>query len=1717
MANQQDPPVGASKYLSLPGVNKAKAMQWFSLGIQEPQTYNQARLLAEAVGYSPEQSKVVAAQWQLESSGGSRIPSAYNYFGIKAFNESVRNRLKERGIEVGVGKEAQTAKDKAKFMEFSNAFEGFAAHKAFLETNKRYANALGTTTAKDFAFGLSDAGYAEPNYGNKLYKEFILPKEKNPKSGDVRPKNFGPTRSSKLKPSAPVATEGTFGEDAMTIGEIQNLPLLAPQQIQYEIPVDINPMQTKAQADFETFSQKVKPTEAVDFDAPKGWFGSGKTMFRQGGGINIDPANRGKFTAKANAAGMGVQQYASKVLGANEGVYDPSTRRQANFARNAANWNQYGGRMYADGGALYDSMGNFYADGGYSNTLGQGAQYGLQGYQLGSQFGPWGGLIGGVAGSIIGGIQGNKEDEAIADREQQIADEQARMAPVVQQSGMSVEQQDSLNPNKPTIFTPSQQYAMGGNLYQDGGPSIKAAGQREIRNPNALRLEYSPASYNYSDYINSLGYNVSLTKPNLNRPAPGDQKLVVPASLKFYQDYTDNAAAYAKDPSRFEIEGEYTQNRNLPGSPYEKYNRGVRPQEIGIEGRIGLASKRGNTNDAYGPGGEASADAILGYSQNRGFYAGAEPGIKVHYNKKDPGKARGNLHGYLGGSFPFTVQTKPAYSALRTYAPTVSLEELNSGEVIKDAQKRIIPGEGAVGRMGPKVSGQIDYTQSKGPLAGLNVGGRASALFDISTGKHVYAHPDRAISQAVAHTDSSTDVRGMRTQPYINAEVFASYPIGAAAKKVGAVADKVGKEVAKSSIFDAFRGITTPGLYLKKPEFDSRIKEGEATIGYLPGSYPNANKPFSSTEESMQYYNKPFLPTPTGEMGTTSQFETMQNPSFKYGGSFNNSGFKALPANVQAKIKSNSFAQGGPMDQLTEFNGGFKHDDPNPQNVNSGIPQGMDPNGVPNIVEKDETKDKQENYIYSDNIKVTKEIAKEFNLPSTYIGKTFSEASKLANKSNSRRENDTIEINAIKRDLGKLTAAQELTKELDLQKDIAMMQEKHPEFMNTLMAQQQSYQPMAGPGGQMMEGQMPQEMTGPQGMPIDPNQLPPEILAQMPEAQQGMQVMAYGGHIYKCGGKMYNFGGQMYNMGGSMYGMGGNMYDNGGDMTVEGTTSTLDGSNVILEDNMEDTEGMDVGGTIGNVASGLLGGMAGQQGGSAEDQLNSAVNAGVGMIPGYGQVHGLVNAAQQGLRSNLGDYNVNPITGAVSDTKTYKNEGEAALDAWLKPQHEYITEGIAEGNVGKALMGAIPILPQVMQIQDANIGPVNTGIVNPKMNRSGRAVDQLATEQMPAEEAPLYMKYGGYTAQSPNHEFNQITPMYKDNAGPQGQPLTNLYGMGGNMYSMGGRYLLNGGPGQPELAFVPPTTSQMESEMYADPYAQDFDWQGDWSPIMQEIHDKEQADKQAAYYNNLIENQSGFTPEGKTAAFNEADMMGIETPTEYAPQSFASLAFLEEEKTKKEKGKKEPKKKDPRDLRTHGTLGSTVANLLPGAYNLYQALQPLQTVTPGDLYSKYSPQKINLTQAENEAQEDYARMVNSINTSGLPAGMRIGALLAASQQAAKQKARVLSEEENLNTQLENQARQMNAQQETGAKQKAMDVNWRMRTARQEHVKELASMAKNYVDAKTANELAEKYVMMSAPDLIGEGKWQFGRQGFLEYLKSQVQAKKDAKKKDNLEG
>lgn len=58
-----------------------------------------------------------------------------------------------------------------------------------------------------------------------------------------------------------------------------------------------------------------------------------------GGSIHITPSKRGTFTTAATKHGMGVQEFAAKVL-RNKDFYSPAMVKKANFARNASKWNK---------------------------------------------------------------------------------------------------------------------------------------------------------------------------------------------------------------------------------------------------------------------------------------------------------------------------------------------------------------------------------------------------------------------------------------------------------------------------------------------------------------------------------------------------------------------------------------------------------------------------------------------------------------------------------------------------------------------------------------------------------------------------------------------------------------------------------------------------------------------------------------------------------------------------------------------------------------------------------------------------------------------------------------------------------------------------------------------------------------------------------------------------------------------------------------------------------------------------------------------------------------------------------------------------------------------------------------------------------------------------------------------------------------------------------
>ena len=139
---------------------------------------------------------------------------------------------------------------------------------------------------------------------------------------------------------------------------------------------------------------------------------------------------------------------------------------------------------------------------------------------------------------------------------------------------------------------------------------------------------------------------------------------------------------------------------------------------------------------------------------------------------------------------------------------------------------------------------------------------------------------------------------------------------------------------------------------------------------------------------------------------------------------------------MKIKITSipNKYSNGGQVDSmngmhlkkdLISFSTGGTHED----NPNGGIMQGIGANGQPNLVEQGETK--HDNYIFSDRLKIDKNIQQAYRLPKSTIGKSFADASKIINKETKERPNDIISKNGQKAMLSTLTEAQEALKQQD--------------------------------------------------------------------------------------------------------------------------------------------------------------------------------------------------------------------------------------------------------------------------------------------------------------------------------------------------------------------------------------------------------------------------------------------------------------------------------------------------------------------------------------------------------------------------------------------------------------------------------------------------------------------------------------------------------------
>lgn len=120
---------------------------------------------------------------------------------------------------------------------------------------------------------------------------------------------------------------------------------------------------------------------------------------------------------------------------------------------------------------------------------------------------------------------------------------------------------------------------------------------------------------------------------------------------------------------------------------------------------------------------------------------------------------------------------------------------------------------------------------------------------------------------------------------------------------------------------------------------------------------------------------------------------------------------------------------------FTTFKEGGSHE----ENLYNGILQGVDENGVPNLVEEGETK--WNNYIFSDRLKVPKGFDQIFNLGKSSKDTTYAKASKKISKESLERPFDSISKRGRDVMLGRLVEAQETQKLID----------NEDKFMNKLL------------------------------------------------------------------------------------------------------------------------------------------------------------------------------------------------------------------------------------------------------------------------------------------------------------------------------------------------------------------------------------------------------------------------------------------------------------------------------------------------------------------------------------------------------------------------------------------------------------------------------------------------------------------------------------------
>lgn len=171
------------------------------------------------------------------------------------------------------------------------------------------------------------------------------------------------------------------------------------------------------------------------------------------------------------------------------------------------------------------------------------------------------------------------------------------------------------------------------------------------------------------------------------------------------------------------------------------------------------------------------------------------------------------------------------------------------------------------------------------------------------------------------------------------------------------------------------------------------------------------------------------------------------------------------------------------------------------ENPNGGVQVGVDPQGVPNLLEEGEPV--YNDYVYSDNIVATEEFLLKNNIPKKYAGRLYSEIADSLFAEYEERELDPISKNGADAMLTRLAQAQEEQKQYEQQKELeAYLKTLSPEELQALDEQ------LAMIEQQGME-QMPQQPSEEEMMAMQGQQPMPQEVMQQPMPM----VAALGGQI----------------------------------------------------------------------------------------------------------------------------------------------------------------------------------------------------------------------------------------------------------------------------------------------------------------------------------------------------------------------------------------------------------------------------------------------------------------------------------------------------------------------------------------------------------------------------------------------------------------------------